>query len=130
MTATYRIGDEAHETTGVGYHDHNWGNVSLAEDRPRLVLGARAGRPVLGHRLATSPRTRGTATAELPIFMLARDGEVVADDPRRVRFEELDIYTDESTGKPVATITRYTYAGDDEPRSSPSPAIATSRSRA
>ena len=51
---------------------------------------------------------------ELPIFMLARDGEVVADDSRRVRFEALDVYTDESTGKPVATTTRYTYAGDDE----------------
>jgi predicted secreted hydrolase len=31
VTATYRIGDEVHETTGVGYHDHNWGNVSLVK---------------------------------------------------------------------------------------------------
>jgi len=46
--------------------------------------------------------------------MLARDGEVVADDSRCVRFEALDTYTDESTGKPVATTTRYTYAGHDE----------------
>ncbi len=43
--------------------------------------------------------------AELPIFMLAREGEVVADDSRRVRFEALDTYTDELTGKPVATRT-------------------------
>src|SRR6202163_1316747 len=25
VTATYSIGDEEHQTTGVGYHDHNWG---------------------------------------------------------------------------------------------------------
>jgi predicted secreted hydrolase len=29
VAATYRIGDEVHEPTGIGYHDHNWGNVSL-----------------------------------------------------------------------------------------------------
>ena len=29
MTAAYSVGGEQHETTGVGYHDHNWGNVGL-----------------------------------------------------------------------------------------------------
>jgi hypothetical protein len=46
--------------------------------------------------------------------MLAREGEVVADDSLRVRFEALDTYTDAATGKPVATRTRYTYAGEGE----------------
>jgi hypothetical protein len=46
--------------------------------------------------------------------MLAREREAVADDSRSVRFEALDTYTDESTGKPVATRTRYTYLGEDE----------------
>ena len=51
---------------------------------------------------------------ELPIFMLARDGAVVADDSRAVRFDAEDVYTDDLTGKPVANVTRYTYdAGDD-----------------
>ena len=31
VTATYSIGDERHETTGTGYHDHNWGNVGMME---------------------------------------------------------------------------------------------------
>jgi hypothetical protein len=39
--------------------------------------------------------------AELPIFMLARDGEVVADDSGRVQFEALDTYVDETTRKPL-----------------------------
>jgi hypothetical protein len=52
--------------------------------------------------------------AELPLFMLARDRKVIADDSRRVRFEALDIYTDELTGKPVATTTSYAYGADGE----------------
>jgi hypothetical protein len=31
VTAVYSIGDERHESTGTGYHDHNWGNVGLME---------------------------------------------------------------------------------------------------
>lgn len=46
--------------------------------------------------------------------MLAKDGEIVADDSHNVTFETDDVYTDEHTGKPVATTTRYTYTrGDD-----------------
>jgi predicted secreted hydrolase len=29
VTVTYSVDGEQHETTGVGYHDHNWGNVGL-----------------------------------------------------------------------------------------------------
>jgi predicted secreted hydrolase len=29
VTATYSINGKEHRTTGVGYHDHNWGNVGL-----------------------------------------------------------------------------------------------------
>ncbi len=29
VTVKYSIDGEQHETTGVGYHDHNWGNVGL-----------------------------------------------------------------------------------------------------
>jgi hypothetical protein len=31
VTAKYSIGGEPHESTGTGYHDHNWGNVGLIE---------------------------------------------------------------------------------------------------
>jgi CrtC N-terminal lipocalin domain len=113
VAATYRIGDEAHETTGVGYHDHNWGNVSLAKIvHDWYWARGQAGPYSVIASLVTAHERYGYA--ELPIFMLARDGEVVADDSRRVRFEALDIYTDESTGKPVATATRYTYADGGE----------------
>jgi hypothetical protein len=38
--------------------------------------------------------------------MLARDGAVVADDSRAVRFDATGSYTDDLTGKPVANVTR------------------------
>jgi hypothetical protein len=113
VTATYRIGDEVHETTGVGYHDHNWGNVSLAKIIHDWYWARGQAGPysVIASFITAHERY---VYAELPIFMLAREGEVVADDSRRVRFEALDTYTDESTGKPVAKKTRYTYLGEDE----------------
>jgi hypothetical protein len=52
--------------------------------------------------------------AEIPIFMLARDGEVIADDEAKVTFEKLGTYTDTGTGKPVANVTRYTYTDGDD----------------
>ncbi|MCA1224234.1 hypothetical protein [Streptomyces sp. 8L] len=45
----------------------------------------------------------------LPVFMLAKNGKVVADDVSKVNFEKHDIHTDEITGKPVANIHSFTY---------------------
>ena len=113
VTASYRIGDEFHETTGVGYHDHNWGNTSLAKIiHDWYWARGRAGPYSVIASLVTAHERYGYT--ELPIFMLARDGEVVSDDSRPVQFEALDTYVDETTGKPVAAITRYTYLRDDE----------------
>jgi hypothetical protein len=113
VTASYRIGDEVQETTGIGYHDHNWGNASL----PKIVhdwywARGQAGPYSVIASLVTAHERYGYA--ELPIFMLARDGEVVADDSRCVQFEALHTYTDPWTRKPVATVTRYTYVHDAE----------------
>jgi hypothetical protein len=115
VKVTYRIGDEAHEATGVGYHDHNWGNVSLEKIvHDWYWARGQAGPYSVIASLVTAHERYGYA--ELPIFMLARDGAIVAEDSRRVRFEALDTYIDELTGKPVATTTRYTYAGDGDER--------------
>jgi len=115
VTASYRIGDESHETTGIGYHDHNWGNVSLVKIVHDWYWARGQAGPYSVIASLVTAHERYDYT-ELPIFMLARDGEVIADDSRRVRFEALETYTDENTGKPVATKTRYTYAGDDDER--------------
>jgi hypothetical protein len=31
VEATYRAGGESGTASGVGYHDHNWGNASMLE---------------------------------------------------------------------------------------------------
>ena len=43
------------------------------------------------------------------VYMLARDGKIIADDDAKVTFERDRIAIDGKTGKPVADVTRYTY---------------------
>jgi hypothetical protein len=45
----------------------------------------------------------------LPVFMLARDGRIIAEDPAKVRFSTHKVYTDPQTGKPVAGVVAYDY---------------------
>jgi hypothetical protein len=52
--------------------------------------------------------------AALPVFMLARDGELIADDGGKVSFQELGRHTDTATGKPVGNLTRYIYTDGEE----------------
>jgi hypothetical protein len=40
------------------------------------------------------------------VYMLAKDGQIVADDEAKVAFEAERVETDSRTGKPVADITR------------------------
>jgi hypothetical protein len=50
----------------------------------------------------------------IPIFMLARDNVVIADDPAKVTFGREGVYADQRTGKPVAATTRYIYHDTDD----------------
>ena len=43
------------------------------------------------------------------VYMLARDGRIIADDDAKVAFETDLVAIDRKTGKPVADVTRYTY---------------------
>jgi hypothetical protein len=112
VEATYSVGERHSITKGVGYHDHNWGNAPM----PKLMHHWYWARGAVGpYTVIASYITAEKAYgyAELPVFMLARDGKLVADDAAKVAFEELDHYTDSETGKPVANVTRYTYAEGD-----------------
>jgi hypothetical protein len=113
VSAKYRIGDETHETTGTGYHDHNWGNVGLVEIIHDWYWARGQAGPysVIASYITAHEKYDYTA---IPIFMLARDGVLVGDDPSLLTFEALGAFTDSVTGKPVANITRYTYGTDDE----------------
>ncbi len=113
VTATYSIGDERHETTGTGYHDHNWGNVGMMNVIHDWYWARGQAGPysVIASYITAHEKYDFTA---IPIFMLARDGELIGDDTSLLAFETLGTYTDSVTRKPVASITRYTYGTDDE----------------
>jgi hypothetical protein len=108
VTVTYSIDGEQHETTGVGYHDHNWGNVGLVKVvHDWYWARGQAGPYAVIASYITSAKQYGYEP--IPIFMLARDNVLIGDDPANVTFEREGIYTDQTTGKPVAATTRYTY---------------------
>jgi len=108
VTVSYSISGERHETTGVGYHDHNWGNVGLMSVVHNWYWArGQAGPYSVIASYITSAEKYGFEP--IPIFMLARDNVLVGDDPAKVTFEREGIFTDQKTGKPVATTTRYTY---------------------
>ena len=113
VTATYLIGDERHETTGIGYHDHNWGNVGLMDIIHDWYWARGQAGPysVIASYITAHEKYD---YAPIPIFMLARDGVLIGDDPSLLTFEALGGYTDSVTGKPVANVTRYTYGTDAE----------------
>jgi len=112
VTVTYSIGTDLHQTTGTGYHDHNWGNTPLIS----LVNNWYWGRGKLGPYAFISAyivNEKHYGYAPFPIFMLARDGKIIADDSNKVTFSKSEIHTDEPTGKPVADVTRYVYEDGD-----------------
>jgi len=113
VEATYRVGGDSTTATGVGYHDHNWGNAPMPDLMHHWYWARGAAGPysVIASYITAEKRYGYDA---LPVFMLARDGKLVADDGDKVTFEELGRYTDTSTGKPVGNVTRYTYSDGEE----------------
>jgi hypothetical protein len=113
VDATYSVAGKSRTASGVGYHDHNWGNAPVNSLINHWYWArGQAGPYTAVASYITAEEKFGYA--ELPIFMLARDGKVIADDETKVTFEELGTYTDAGTGKPVANVTRYTYADGDD----------------
>ena len=113
VTGSYTVDGVTTPVTGVGYHDHNWGNVSLLKIIHNWYWArGQAGPYSVIASYITAVEKFGHQS--IPVFMLARDGEIVADDASLVRFETEGVYTDDFTGKPAASVVRYTYERGDE----------------
>lgn len=109
----YRIGEEAREAAGIGYHDHNWGNAALQ----KLIHDWYWARGQAGpYSVITSYVTAHEkyGYAAIANFMLARDGRIVAGDSEKAAFTLEDVRTDPETGKPVADVLRYSYEDGDD----------------
>jgi hypothetical protein len=113
VEVTYRVAGTSSHASGVGYHDHNWGNAPMNSLINHWYWArGQAGPYTVVASYITAEQRYGSA--ELPVFLLAKDGRVVADDAGKVTFELLGTYTDTVTGKPVANVTRYTYLDGDD----------------
>ncbi|MCI2416616.1 hypothetical protein MOQ72_04215 [Saccharopolyspora sp. K220] len=113
VQATYRVNGTSTEASGVGYHDHNWGNAPMTSLVNNWYWArGQAGPYSVIASYVTAEQKYGYA--EIPIFMLAENGKVIADDAGKVTFERLGAYTDTTTGKPVANLTRYTCTDGDD----------------
>lgn len=101
--------------TGVGYHDHNWGDVVMSKLINHWYWGRAQAGPysvVMAYIYAEERYGR----TEVPQFLLAKDGRVVADDASKVRLTLEDVATDPKSKKPVANRIIYDYPQDDQTR--------------
>jgi hypothetical protein len=108
----YTIGDEEHRASGSGYHDHNWGDVPMQTLMHNWYWARGSVGPytvIASYITATAAYGHETQI----VYMLAKDGKIIAHDDAKVSFEADRITTDSKTGKPVADITRYSYRDGD-----------------
>ena len=116
VTVTLTAKDSAPETlSGVGYHDHNWGDVVMSKLLNHWYWGrAQAGPYSVIAAYLYAEKAYGRT--ELPQILIAREGQVVADQASKVRLTLEDISPDAKTGKPVANRVIYDYAQDEQVR--------------
>ena len=112
VTATYKIGDEVHQATGTGYHDHNWMNVEMSHLLDHWWWAKGDVGPytfIMAHLVA------GKKYGYTPFhwFMIARDGKPVVDDGTKVVFTTTGSDIDEHTGKPVPQVICFDYRDGD-----------------
>jgi hypothetical protein len=111
-TVRYRIGNEEHRASGSGYHDHNWGDVPM-QTLMHNWYWARASVGPYTIIASYITATAGYGYETQIVYMLAKDGKIIADDDAKVSFEADRVAIDGKTGKPVADVTRYTYHDAD-----------------
>ncbi|VUC27327.1 unnamed protein product [Clonostachys rosea] len=113
VKATYRIsGEDKVSVSGNGYHDHNWGNVPLFN----VVNHWYWGRGQVGPYTFISAdivHERAYDDKAITVFMLSRDGKIVADDGERVTFTMENSNFDAATRRPVADIIRFEHKDGD-----------------
>ena len=112
VTGTYKIGDEVHEFTGRGYHDHNWTNRDIGH----LIDHWWWARGEVGPYTFIAAHIVGTKKYGYTPFhwyMLARDGKPIADDGSKMTFTTHGAEIDEHTGKPVPDAICFDYHDGD-----------------
>ncbi|MEV7342137.1 lipocalin-like domain-containing protein [Streptomyces sp. NPDC093544] len=113
VEATLTIDGTTETRTGTGYHDHNWGDAEMARLMHHWYWArAEAGDYAVIASYITAEKKYGSA--EVPIFMLAKNGKILADQANLVRFTKSDEHPDPITGKPVANTIVFDYEATPE----------------
>lgn len=113
VTVRYTIGGVERTGQGYGYHDHNWGDVPMWE----VLHDWYWARAKIGPYSVIASYVTAAETfnhQDQINFMLARDGQIVARDQRRVAFSTSDVFQDGETGKPVANGVRFHFADGEQ----------------
>ena len=106
--------DEELNLEGTGYHDHNWGNKLMIF----LMNDWYWGRAKVGDYVVVSSyiyANKKCKHAPTPVFMLAKDGKIIADDAYNyLTYQELDLKKDPYTKRYVAHTLVYDYNDKDK----------------
>ncbi len=105
---TYDGGKELH-LVGSGYHDHNWGNISMLKLMHHWYWGrAKVGDYKIISAWITAEKKYGYK--DFDVFMLAKNGEIIGDNSNHtLKFKPEEGYIDADTGKPVFNKVIYEY---------------------
>lgn len=110
VDAAVTYGGKTERLTGTGYHDHNWGNVMMPNLMHHWYWGrAKVGDYVIISSYITAREKYGYE--EFPVYLLAKNGEIISDERGRVAYAEEDPYFEEATGKHVYNKLTYDYQG-------------------
>lgn len=108
VEAVIRAGEKTYTLKGTGYHDHNWGNTGMY----RLMHHWYWGRAKIGeYQVITSYITgqKKYGYEHFPIFLLAKNGEVLGEDGKYVTFSQKGATLDPVTGKHYHKLLVYEY---------------------
>ncbi len=104
---------KTHHLEGSGYHDHNWGNISML----KLMHHWYWGRAKIGDYKVISSWITGEKKygyKEFDVFMLAKGDKILGDNSNHtLKFIPEGEYTDEATGLPVYGKVGYEYTTEE-----------------
>lgn len=110
---TYDGGKQMH-LEGSGYHDHNWGNISMMSLMHHWYWGrAKIGDYKVISAWITAEKKYGYK--DFDVFMLAKGEEILGDNSNHtLKFLPEGRYIDEQTGKPVYNKIVYEYVTEND----------------
>jgi predicted secreted hydrolase len=108
VTAEIRYQGHTHKLKGSGYHDHNWYNKNILAMFDHWYW-ARAELGEYSIILSQMIATKKYDYMEFPIVMIAKNGEIIADNEKNLELLKEEIELDNDIGKPVADRLLFSY---------------------